>query len=91
MVRRTAFAQLRYSWAMVALTLVGLTLLFVVPPALSATGSLLGGAAWLAMTLAYLPTIRAYRQPWPLAATLPLAGVLYAGMTLDSARSRSGV
>ena len=85
MVRRTAFAQLRYSWALVALTLAGLALLFVVPPALSATGSLLGGAAWLAMTLAYLPTIRAYRQPWPLAATLPLAGVLYAGMTLDSA------
>jgi hypothetical protein len=37
------------------------------------------------MTLAYLPTVRAYGQPWLLAATLPLAGVLYAGMTLDSA------
>jgi hopene-associated glycosyltransferase HpnB len=91
MVSRTAFAQLRYSWAVLALTLAGLALLFVVPPALAATGSLLGGAAWLAMTLAYLPTIRAYRQPWPLAATLPLAGLLYAGMTLDSAfRGRPG-
>ena len=85
MVTRTAFAQLRYSWAAVVLTVAGLALLFVVPPALSATGSRLGGAAWLGMTLAYLPAVRAYRQPWPLAATLPLAGVLYAGMTLDSA------
>jgi hopene-associated glycosyltransferase HpnB len=93
MVRRTAFAQLRYSWAVVALTIAGLALLVVVPPALAATGSLPGGGAWLAMTLAYLPTVRAYRQPWPLAATLPLAGILYAGMTLDSAirgRPRSG-
>jgi hopene-associated glycosyltransferase HpnB len=85
MVRRTAFAQLHYSWPLVGLTLAGLALLFVVPPVLAATGSLLGGAAWLAMTIAYLPTIRAYREPWPLAATLPLAGVLYAAMTLDSA------
>jgi hopene-associated glycosyltransferase HpnB len=85
MVRRTAFAQLRYAWAAVALTVGGLALLFVVPPALAATGSLLGGGAWLAMTLAYLPTVRAYRQPHVLAATLSLAGILYAGMTLDSA------
>jgi hopene-associated glycosyltransferase HpnB len=85
MVRRTAFAQLRYSWPTVGLTIAGLALLFVVPPVLAATGSPLGGGAWLAMTAAYLPTIQAYRQPWPLAATLPLAGVLYAGMTLDSA------
>lgn len=85
MVRRTAFAQLRYSGGAVTLTMAGLALLFVVPPALAATGSLLGGAAWLAMTLAYLPTVLAYRQPWLLAATLPLAGVLYAGMTVDSA------
>jgi hopene-associated glycosyltransferase HpnB len=87
MVRRTAFAQLHYSWPLVLLTLASLALLFVVPPVLAATGSLLGGAAWLAMTIAYLPTIRAYQQPWLLAATLPLAGVLYAGMTLDSALS----
>jgi hopene-associated glycosyltransferase HpnB len=85
MVRRTAFAQLRHSRPLVALTLAGLALLFAVPPVLAATGSLVGGAAWLAMTIAYLPTVRAYRQPWPLAATLPLAGVLYAGMTVDSA------
>jgi hopene-associated glycosyltransferase HpnB len=93
MVRRTAFAQLRYSWAAVALTVAGLVLVFVVPPALAATGSLVGGAAWLAMTLAYVPAVRAYRQPLLLAATLPLAGLLYAGMTLDSAirgRPRTG-
>lgn len=85
MVRRTAFAQLRCSYAAAALTVAGLGLLFVVPPALAATGSLLGGAAWLAMTLAYLPAVRAYGQPIVLAATLPLAGALYAGMTIDSA------
>jgi hypothetical protein len=38
------------------------------------------------MTAAYLPTVRYYRRPLPAALTLPLAALLYLGMTLDSAR-----
>jgi hypothetical protein len=38
------------------------------------------------MSAAYAPTVRLYRQPWWRALTLPLAGVLYTAMTIDSAR-----
>ncbi len=103
MVRRTAFDQLRYSWLLLAATLVGLLLLFPLPPALvglsvglglagvvsagSAAGlGLVGLAGWALMTLAFLPAVRFFdlRDAWAL--TLPVAGVLYGGMTVDSAR-----
>jgi hypothetical protein len=102
-VRRTAFDQLRYSWLLLAATLVGLLLLFPLPPALvgislglglagvvsagSAAGlGLVGLAGWALMTLAFLPAVRFFdlRDAWAL--TLPVAGVLYGGMTVDSAR-----
>lgn len=90
MVRRTAFAQLRYSRSLAALTVLALALLFAVPPALTVTGSILGASAWFAMALAYLPTIRYFgRNPlWAL--SLPIAGILYAAMTLDSATAPPG-
>lgn len=88
MVRRTAFAQLRRSHGLAVLTLVGLALVFAVPPALAATGSLLGGAAWFAMTLAYVPAVRYFRLNPLWALTLPLAGLLYGLMTADSALRR---
>jgi hopene-associated glycosyltransferase HpnB len=103
MVRRTAFDQLRYSWLLLAATLLGLLLLFGLPPALVvlALGLGLGGAVgagaalavgltglagWLLMTLAFLRATRFFelRAAWAL--TLPVAGILYGGMTLDSAR-----
>jgi hopene-associated glycosyltransferase HpnB len=93
MVSRTAFTQLRRSRVLLALTLAGLALLFPFPAALLlyglASGSVvpaaLGGAAWVAMTLAFFPTIRFFGLPRWWSATLSIAGVLYAGMTLDSA------
>jgi hypothetical protein len=47
---------------------------------------LVGLAGWALMTLAFLPAVRFFdlRNAWAL--TLPVAGVLYGGMTLDSAR-----
>jgi hopene-associated glycosyltransferase HpnB len=86
MVSRTAYDQLGYSPWLLAGTLAGLVLVFVVPPVLALLGSLLGVAAWIAMALAEVPTLRLYRLPpwWGL--FLPLAALLYAGMTLDSAR-----
>jgi hypothetical protein len=46
------------------------------------------------MTIAYLPTVRAYRLPAAAALTLPLAAALYTTMTVDSAiahaRKRGG-
>jgi hopene-associated glycosyltransferase HpnB len=96
MVRRTAFTELRHSWALLAVTLALLALMFVLPPALTvagfATGNVLAGAtaaaAWALMTALYLPTIRYFRVNPAWALTLPLAGVLYGGMTVDSALRR---
>lgn len=93
-VRRTAFTQLRCSWALLAATLVALVLLFLVPPGLVLLRALgvgswltlgLGATAWLALAAAYLPTLRLYRLGVPWAVTLPLAGLLYGAMTVDSA------
>lgn len=86
MVRRTAFSQLRHSRALLTLTLAALAVLFAVPPALAATGSVLGASAWFAMTLAYLPTVRYFGLSPVWALTLPVAGILYGAMTLDSGR-----
>jgi hopene-associated glycosyltransferase HpnB len=93
MVRRTAFDQLGYSWALLALTVVGLLLLFVAPLATLvaglATGTWLaaglGLAGWLLQTLVYLPAVRHFGLSPTWALALPLAGVLYGGMSADSA------
>jgi hopene-associated glycosyltransferase HpnB len=98
MVRRSAFDELGYSWVRLAGTIAGLLLLFAVPPALfflAATGyaeggwhiaiGSLGGAAWLLMAAVFLRTVRHFRL-WPgWALTLPVGGILYGGMTIDSA------
>jgi hopene-associated glycosyltransferase HpnB len=93
MVARSAYTQLAHSPARLGGTLAGLLLLYALPPAAllawplhgSAAAALLGGAAWLAQSLTFLPTLALYgRSPW-LAPALPLAGLLYAGMTFDSA------
>ena len=101
MVRRTAFDELRHSWALLAATLAALALLFLLPPAAVAgaalaaglgastawcTGvGLLGLAVWAAATAAFSRTGSYFglRRWWSL--TLPLAGLLFGGMTLDSA------
>jgi hopene-associated glycosyltransferase HpnB len=94
MVARSAFTQLRYSALLLAGTALGMILLYLVPPLLVLTAPIHGDAAaaiiaavaWLLVAVAYLPTVRYYRQPPALALTLPVAGLLYLGMTLDSAR-----
>jgi hopene-associated glycosyltransferase HpnB len=93
MVRRTAFTELRRSWALLALTVALLLLLFAVPPVVTvvgfATGDVLAGAiaaaAWVLLTALYVPTIRYFRLSPAWATTLPLAGCLYGAMTVDSA------
>ena len=89
-VARTAFTQLRYSAWLLAATVAGLALAFLAPPLLLLTGSrpsaVLGAAAWLLMMLAYWPAVRLYRLNPAWTATLPLAALVYAGATIDSAR-----
>jgi hopene-associated glycosyltransferase HpnB len=100
MIARSAYVQLRYNRALLAGTLVGLLLLYVVPPvgaisALTAAGSggavtavagLAGLAGWVLMTVSFIPMLRLYRLSPLRAPALPLIALLYAAMTADSAR-----
>jgi hopene-associated glycosyltransferase HpnB len=93
MVARTAYTQLGYSPVVLAGTVAGMLLLYVAPVAAVALGvvrrrpmlALAGLAAFGTMSAAYAPTVRLYRQPLWRALTLPLAGMLYTAMTIDSA------
>ena len=89
MISRTAFTQLRYSLGLLLLTLLGLTLVWLVP-----LGAVVLGTGWsfacglAACSLAaasYLPMLRRYRlNPlWSLA--LPLIAVFYMAATVGSA------
>jgi len=98
MVVRSAFAQLGYSAVMLALTLSGLTLTYLAPPLLLVSSQpaamLCGGLAWLGMTIAFLPTLRAYEAPRSIAPLLPLIALFYVAATVASAlqfwRGRGG-
>ena len=93
MVSRSAYAQLRHSPPLLAGTVAGLALVYLVPPAALAAGALTadpaaaagGGLAWAVMTATYVPMLRHYRQPLWLAPLLPFTALLYLLMTLDSA------
>lgn len=88
MIARSAYAQLGYSPWLLAGTLAGLALLFVVPPLAllwGGTAAMAGLLGWAAMSLAHTPMLRFYRlSPWR-APLLPLIGLFYAGATLWSA------
>jgi hopene-associated glycosyltransferase HpnB len=89
MIARTAFTQLRHSAALLTLTLIGLTLVWMVPPAAMLFGHgptfAFGAPACALAALSYLPTLRRYgRSPlWTLA--LPLIAAFYMAATVGSA------
>lgn len=89
MISRTAFTQLGYSAWLLAGTVAGLVVTYLVPPVAALAGGVgaaaLGSAAWLAMSLAYWPAVRFYRQPVYWAPLLPLAAAFYLGATVHSA------
>ena len=92
MVTRSAFTELRHSYALLAAAVFGLGLVFLAPPALAVIGVLdldaallaAGLFSWAAMVVLYAPTLAIYRlNPlWGLA--LPLISALYIAMTVDS-------
>lgn len=89
MVARSAYAQLRYSAALLAATLAGMAVTYLGAPLLAIFGSYpanaVAAAAWALMTLAFLPILRFYGllPLWALA--LPLIATAYLAFTLDSA------
>jgi hypothetical protein len=90
MIARTAYTQIDYSPLLLAGTVLGLAVTYLVPPILTLAGSgvtvLLAGAAWLAMSIAFAPILRFYRQPLVIAPLLPLIASFYLAATIDSAR-----
>jgi hopene-associated glycosyltransferase HpnB len=98
MVARSAYAQLGYSPMVLAGTVFGMALLYIVPLAGFLAGGLgaLGGAlAWAAMTIAFQPMLNFYRLSPFWGPAMPLIGVFYAAFTIDSAvqhwRGRGGM
>jgi hopene-associated glycosyltransferase HpnB len=93
MVARSAYAQLRHSVALLAGTVLGLALVFVVPPLSTVVGAatgdvpalVAGAAGWLLMSATFVPMLRYYRQPVAAALLLPFTATLYLAMTVDSA------
>ncbi len=92
MIARSAYTQLRYSPWLLAGTVIGLSWIFLAPPAATVVGILskkLDAAAlcaWLAMALSYVPMLRFYRLSPLWAPLLPLVALFYLGATVDSAR-----
>jgi hopene-associated glycosyltransferase HpnB len=89
MISRTAFTQLRYSAAVLAIALAGLSVVWLAPAALVVFGrgaqALAGAAAFALSVVSYLPTLRRYgRNPlWALA--LPLIALFYMAATVGLA------
>jgi len=99
MISRCAFAQLNYSTGVLISLLVGMVVTYLVPPLLvllsrETAAIVLGGVAWLAMTLSFLPTLKIYRCPLLLAPLLPAIALFYIAATVFSAvqfwRGRGG-
>jgi hopene-associated glycosyltransferase HpnB len=98
MIARSAYVQLRYNPLLLAGTLIGLLLIYAVPPAalIAAVAGPAGPAAlaagvagligWALMTASFVPMLRLYRLSPLRAPALPLVALLYAAMTADSAR-----
>lgn len=94
MVTRTAFTQLNYSRALLAATVISMSVIYCVPPLALAYGIAFGqfwiaglaGGAWCLMTAMYRPTLRLYDLPPWHGFLLPVAAFLFVLMTADSAR-----
>jgi hypothetical protein len=101
MIARSAYTQLRYSPVLLAGTVAGLGWLYLLPPLATLgglTAAAAGGgpaawwcagaglAAWGVMTVTCLPVLSLYRLSPLRAPCLPLIALLYAAMTVDSAR-----
>jgi hopene-associated glycosyltransferase HpnB len=90
MISRSAFNQLRHSSLLLLLSVVGMAVTYLLPPALvflshRAWPAVLGAVAWTLMIISYVPVLRLYRLNPLWALALPLAAVFYMGATFHSA------
>jgi hopene-associated glycosyltransferase HpnB len=99
MVARTAYAQLNYSPLLLAGTVFGLAMTYIAPVAFalfaSGVAQALGILAWVAMAIAFQPTLRFYRVSPAWGVALPAIAATYVAFTIDSAyqhaRGRGGM
>lgn len=97
-IARTAFNQLNHSLLWLIAAISGLIFTCLLPPLLVVCGtllpSILAAAAWLLMSICYLPMLRFYGRSPAWVFTLPLVAMFYAGATIHSAfaywRGRGG-
>jgi hopene-associated glycosyltransferase HpnB len=100
MISRSAYAQLGYSPVLLAGTIAGMVLTYLVPPALVFAGGTgiaqgVGLCAWVLMALSFQPILRFYRLSPFWGVALPAIGATYTLFTLYSAfqfwRGRGGM
>jgi hopene-associated glycosyltransferase HpnB len=89
MISRTAFTQLRYSAAVLAVTILGLALVWLVPIYAVIFGHgwrfLAGLAAYALSVVSFMPTLARYRVARWWALALPLIALFYMAATISSA------
>ena len=85
LISRTAFAELHHSGILLAGTVIGIVVTYLLPLALAFNGNIFGITAWALMTMAYVPALRFHRCSVFWAPLLPLIALFYLGATLHSA------
>jgi hopene-associated glycosyltransferase HpnB len=93
MVARSAYTQLNYSPFLLIGSLLGMTLVYLLPPIAIIFGLVLGNwiitlisvIGYLLMTFAYFPIIRFYKCSPVFAFSLPIIAFMYTCMTINSA------
>jgi len=88
MISRNAFYQLRHSGWLLVGTVLGMAITFLAPLVLVGFGgraTLLAGAGWLLMSVAFWPTLRLYSRSPLWAPLLPIVAMFYTAATLHSA------
>jgi hopene-associated glycosyltransferase HpnB len=93
MIARTAYVQLGFSPVKLAGTVLGMLLVWLLPPFAAIAGPVLGGglerwfglAAWALMAGSFLPSLRRYRLSPLWSLFLPLIALFYMAATVGSA------
>lgn len=89
MITRTAYVQLRFSPPLLLGTVVAMVLTWLVPPFAAlfddGAGRWCGLAAWVLLSLSYVPTLRRFGRSILWAPFLPLIAAFYTAATIGSA------
>jgi len=89
MIERTAYVQLRYSPLQLAGCVLGLALVWFIPPLAILSGvtkiQILGALAYAGFCVSYMPTLQRFRLPFWYALALPGIAAFYLAATVSSA------